>query len=118
MGVAVRSSLTQAIGGRIPMFVERKAPGMELIDMLDRILDKGTVIDASVRLGLPGNDLRSMHARIVVDSIETYVAPEADPAVARDQSSDTLRLLRRDDKPASRKGARVHIGSRSRRKPA
>lgn len=60
------------------MIVERKPPGMELIDILDRILDKGAVIDASARLHLPLENLRKMHTRIVVDSIETFTAASKD----------------------------------------
>ena len=56
------------------MFVERKAPGMELIDVLDRVLDKGAVIDASARLRLLVTDLQKRRTRVVVVSIETYSA--------------------------------------------
>ncbi|HLI62852.1 MAG TPA: gas vesicle protein GvpJ [Terriglobales bacterium] len=54
------------------MTVERKSPGTELIDILDRVLDKGTVVDASSRLRLATNELRSMRAHMVVDSMDTY----------------------------------------------
>jgi hypothetical protein len=43
------------------------------IDVLDRVLDKGIVIDAWVRMSLAGIDLMSMEARVVVASIDTYV---------------------------------------------
>jgi hypothetical protein len=57
------------------VMVEREPPGMDLIDLLDRVLDKGTVIDASALLRLAASDLRKMRAHIVVDSIETYNGP-------------------------------------------
>ena len=41
--------------------------------MLDRVLDKGIVIDAWVRLSLVGIDLLTIEARVVVASIETYL---------------------------------------------
>ena len=44
-----------------------------LIDILDRVLDKGIVVDAWVRVSVVGVDLITMEARIVVSSIETYV---------------------------------------------
>jgi len=44
-----------------------------LIDVLDRVLDKGIVIDAWVRVSLVGIDLITVEARIVVASIATYV---------------------------------------------
>jgi gas vesicle structural protein len=72
------------------MPVERTAGGSSLIDVLDRVLDKGIVIDAWVRVSLVGIDLITVEARVVVASIDTYlkyseavgqVAPVARPAV-------------------------------------
>ena len=73
------------------MAVERSQGGSSLIDVLDRVLDKGIVIDAWVRVSLVGIDLITVEARIVVASIDTYlkyseavgqVAPVAKPAPA------------------------------------
>ena len=55
------------------MAVERAAGGTSLIDVLDRVLDKGIVIDAWVRISLVGIDLITVEARIVVASIDTYL---------------------------------------------
>ena len=55
------------------MAVERSPSGSSLIDILDRVLDKGIVIDAWVRISLVGIDLVTVEARIVVASIETYL---------------------------------------------
>ena len=55
------------------MAVERAAGGTSLIDVLDRVLDKGIVIDAWVRLSLVGIDLITVEARVVVASIDTYL---------------------------------------------
>jgi len=55
------------------MAVERAAGGTSLIDVLDRVLDKGIVIDAWVRVSLVGIDLITVEARVVVASIETYL---------------------------------------------
>jgi hypothetical protein len=55
------------------MAVERAAGGTSLIDVLDRVLDKGIVIDAWVRVSLVGIDLLTVEARIVVASIDTYI---------------------------------------------
>jgi len=44
-----------------------------LIDVLDRVLDKGIVIDAWVRVALVGIELVTVEARIVVASIDTYL---------------------------------------------
>jgi len=53
--------------------VERSPGGSSLIDVLDRILDKGIVIDAWVRVSLVGIDLITVEARVVVASIDTYL---------------------------------------------
>lgn len=74
------------------MPVERASGGTSLIDVLDRVLDKGIVIDAWVRVSLVGIDLLTVEARVVVASIETYLkyseavgqlAPVARPALDR-----------------------------------
>ena len=58
--------------------VERAPGGTSLIDVLDRVLDKGIVIDACVRVSLVGIDLSTVEARVVVASIDTYLRyPEA-----------------------------------------
>jgi hypothetical protein len=55
------------------MPVERVSGGASLIDVLDRVLDKGIVIDAWVRISLVGIDLITVEARVVVASIDTYL---------------------------------------------
>src|ERR671926_1585397 len=70
--------------------VERAPGGTSLIDVLDRVLDKGIVVDAWVRVSLVGIDLITVEARVVVASIDTYlkyseavgsVGPASKPAV-------------------------------------
>src|ERR671925_89437 len=53
--------------------VERAPGGTSLIDVLDRVLDKGIVVDAWVRVSLVGIDLITVEARVVVASIDTYL---------------------------------------------
>ena len=47
--------------------------GGTLIDVLDRVLDKGIVIDGWARLSVAGIDLVGVEMKIVVASIETYL---------------------------------------------
>ena len=79
------------------MAVERTSGGTSLIDVLDRVLDKGIVIDAWVRVSVVGIDLITVEARVVVASIDTYlkyseavgtVATVAKPGL--DKSHDAL----------------------------
>jgi hypothetical protein len=78
------------------MAVERAAGGTSLIDVLDRVLDKGIVIDAWVRVSLVGIDLLTVEARVVVASIDTYlkysesmaqVAPVSRPVAVASQEA-------------------------------
>jgi len=65
------------------------ADGGGVIDVLDRVLDKGIVIDAYVRVSVAGIDLLSVDARVVVASVVTYLqyadAIGAMPSASRPQ---------------------------------
>ena len=84
------------------MPVERASGGTSLIDVLDRVLDKGIVIDAWIGVSLVGIDLVTIEARVVVASIETYlkysdplaqVAPVSWPAVGWPSTTRTRRTI-------------------------
>ena len=64
------------------MPLERRTAGTSVIDVLDRVLDKGIVIDAWARVSLIGIDLITVDARVVVASIETY-SKYAQPILVR-----------------------------------
>jgi hypothetical protein len=53
------------------MAVEKASGGSSLIDVLDRVLDKGIVVDAWVRISMVGIDLLTVGARVEVASIDT-----------------------------------------------
>ena len=44
-----------------------------LIEVVDRILDKGIVIDAWVRVSLVGIEILAIEARVVIASVETFL---------------------------------------------
>jgi hypothetical protein len=44
-----------------------------LAEVVDRILDKGLVIDAWVKVSLLGLELLAVEARVVVAGVETYL---------------------------------------------
>jgi len=88
------------------MPVERAAGGTSLIDVLDRVLDKGIVIDAWVRVSLVGIDLVTVEARIVVASIDTYLkyseavgitAPVSRPRELSAGQGDELERMQREN---------------------
>lgn len=55
------------------MAVEKSMGSSSLVEVVDRILDKGVVIDAWVRLSLVGIELLAVEARVVVASVETWL---------------------------------------------
>ena len=83
------------------MPVERAAGGTSLIDVLDRVLDKGIVIDAWVRVSLVGIDLITVEARIVVASIETYLKYSEAVGAASAAARPTLEAQRQYDELAA-----------------
>ena len=99
------------------MAVERAAGGTSLIDVLDRVLDKGIVIDAWVRVSLVGIDLITVEARVVVASIDTYlkyseavgqVAPASRPQAELAQNVMAENAALRAELAAT-KGSRVAV---------
>ena len=55
------------------MAVEKSMASSSLVEVIDRILDKGVVIDAWVRVSLVGIELLAIEARVVVASVETFL---------------------------------------------
>jgi gas vesicle structural protein len=58
---------------KVLMAVEKVNSSSSLAEVVDRILDKGIVIDAWVRVSLVGIELLSIEARVVIASVETYL---------------------------------------------
>ena len=55
------------------MAVQTSMASSGLAEVLDRILDKGIVIDAWVRVSLLGLEILTIEARVVIASVETYL---------------------------------------------
>lgn len=53
--------------------VQKNMDSSSLAEVVDRLLDKGIVIDAWVRISLVGIEILSIEARVVVASVETYL---------------------------------------------
>jgi gas vesicle structural protein len=100
------------------MAVERAPGGTSLIDVLDRVLDKGIVIDAWVRVSLVGIDLITVEARVVVASIDTYLkyseAVGQVPTVSRPQAE----LAARQNVIAENAALRAELAAKKVPRPA
>jgi len=53
--------------------VEKAIASSSLAEVVDRILDKGIVIDAWVRVSLVGIELVAIEARVVVAGVDTWL---------------------------------------------
>ena len=93
------------------MAVERSPSGSSLIDVLDRVLDKGIVIDAWVRVSLVGIDLVTVEARIVVASIDTYLKYSEAVGITAPENVELRRRLEQGGAGTDRR--RTSAGRRS-----
>ncbi len=55
------------------MAVEKTNASSSLAEVVDRILDKGIVVDAWARISLVGIELLAIEARVVVASVDTFL---------------------------------------------
>ncbi|MGD8241099.1 MAG: gas vesicle structural protein GvpA [Armatimonadota bacterium] len=55
------------------MAVEKAIASTSLAEVVDRILDKGVVVDAWVRVSLVGIELLAIEARAVVAGVDTWL---------------------------------------------
>ncbi len=53
--------------------VQKSTDSSSLAEVVDRILDKGIVVDAWAKVALVGIELLSIEARVVIASVETYL---------------------------------------------
>lgn len=55
------------------MAVEKAVASSSLVEVVDRILDKGVVVDAWVRISLVGIEILAVEARVVVAGVDTFL---------------------------------------------
>lgn len=100
------------------MPVERASGGTSLIDVLDRVLDKGIVIDAWVRVSLVGIDLLTVEARVVVASIDTYIKYSEAVSQVPSVSRPTLESRSSEDLLAENASLRAQLAASNAREEA
>jgi hypothetical protein len=71
------------------MAIQRTSPTLSTTDVLDRVLDKGLVIDAEIRIAVAGLELVTVNALVKIASFETW-----------DRHESTERYRRRRVAPA------------------
>jgi hypothetical protein len=55
------------------MAVEKAMGSSSIVEVIDRVLDKGIVVDAWARVSLVGIEILAIEARVVVASVETWL---------------------------------------------
>jgi hypothetical protein len=60
-------------GGEKMASIQKSVDSSSLAEVIDRILDKGVVIDLWARVSLVGIELLTIDARIVIASVDTWL---------------------------------------------
>lgn len=55
------------------MAIEKSTNSSSLAEVIDRILDKGIVIDAFARVSVVGIEILTVEARVVIASVDTWL---------------------------------------------
>lgn len=67
------------------MAIQKSTDTSSLAEVIDRILDKGIVIDLYVRVSLVGIELITIEARIVIASVDTWLRYAEAVGLLRDE---------------------------------
>ncbi|WP_147804077.1 gas vesicle structural protein GvpA [Alkalicoccus halolimnae] len=67
------------------MGIQKSTDSSSLAEVIDRILDKGIVIDIYARISLVGIELITIEARIVIASVDTWLRYAEAVGLLRDE---------------------------------
>lgn len=67
------------------MAVQKSADSSSLAEVIDRILDKGIVIDAYARVSVVGIEILTIEARVVIASVDTWLRYAEAVGLLRDE---------------------------------
>lgn len=67
------------------MAIQKSTDSSSLAEVVDRILDKGIVIDAFARVSVVGIELITIEARVVIASVETWMRYAEAVGLLRDE---------------------------------
>ena len=67
------------------MSVQKSADSSSLAEVIDRILDKGIVIDAYARVSVVGIEILTVEARVVIASVDTWLRYAEAVGLLRDE---------------------------------
>lgn len=67
------------------MAIQKSTDGSSLAEVIDRILDKGIVIDAYVKVSVVGIEILTVEARVVIASVDTWLRYAEAVGLLRDE---------------------------------
>ncbi|WP_394172527.1 gas vesicle protein GvpJ [Guptibacillus hwajinpoensis] len=67
------------------MSIQKSSDSSSLAEVIDRILDKGIVIDAFARVSLVGIEILTIEARVVIASVDTWLRYAEAVGLLRDE---------------------------------
>ncbi|KMJ56516.1 gas vesicle protein GvpA, partial [Bacillus sp. LL01] len=80
------------------MSVQKSTDSSSLAEVIDRILDKGIVIDAFVRVSLVGIEILTIEARVVIASVDTWLRYAEAVGLLRDEVEEEGLAKREHDR--------------------
>jgi gas vesicle structural protein len=86
------------------MAIQRTSPTLSTADVLDRVLDKGLVIDAEIHIAVAGIELVTVNAHVKIASFATW-----DRHVATERQRHRRTLSGGSEVPASSQSHRVRL---------
>lgn len=78
------------------MSIQKSTNSSSLAEVIDRILDKGIVIDAFARVSLVGIEILTVEARVVIASVDTWLRYANAVGLLRDDMQDEGFVEQRD----------------------
>jgi hypothetical protein len=77
---------------KIGMSIQKSTNSSSLAEVIDRILDKGIVIDAFARVSLVGIEVLTVEARVVIASVDTWLRYANAVGLLRDDVEEEGRI--------------------------
>ncbi|MCE7793262.1 gas vesicle structural protein GvpA [Salipaludibacillus sp. CUR1] len=74
------------------MAIQKSTDSSSLAEVIDRILDKGIVIDLYARISLVGIELITIEARVVIASVDTWLRYAEAVGLLRDEVQGEIDL--------------------------
>jgi len=82
------------------MALQKSTDSSSLAEVIDRILDKGIVIDAFVRVSVVGIEILTVEARVVIASVDTWLRYAEAVGLLQDRAEEDGLATQQNDRGA------------------